>query len=124
MSRTYQRPGLTVTHTAAGAISSGDIVVMEDTIGIALGDAATGETVEVSIEGVHEVTKVAGTAWSQGAKIDYDASAASGAGAFDVGITDADGDVVACGIAALPAESADTVGYVKLAPGAGTAGVT
>lgn len=120
MARTFQRPGLTLTHTAAGAISAGDVVVMGDIIGIALGDAATGETVEVSVEGVHLVPKVAGTAWGQGAKVDYDASAASGAGSFDIGVTAASGDVEDCGVAALAAGSADTTGYLKLTPGTGT----
>lgn len=116
MARTFQSPGLVLQHTAAGTISAGDPIQMGDILGIALSDAVADEVISVSVEGVHEVVKVAGTAWAQGDKIDYDASAS----AFNIGITAATGDVEDCGVAALAAASAATVGYVKLTPGAGT----
>lgn len=116
MARTYQAPGLVLQHTAAATISAGDPIKMGDTLGIALSDAVSGDVISVSVEGVHEVVKVAGTAWTQGAKVDYDASASG----FNIGITPAAGDVSDAGVAALAAASAATVGYLKLTPGAGT----
>lgn len=119
MSRTYRQPGLILDHSnrSGNAIAAGDIVVMGDTVGIANVDIADGESGAVSIEGVHEVPKVAGTAWTQGDKLDWDASA----GAFAKGATPDAGDVIGCGVAALDAGAADTVGWVKLTPGTGTA---
>ncbi|HSH45105.1 MAG TPA: DUF2190 family protein, partial [Longimicrobiales bacterium] len=91
-------------------------VVMGDVVGIALTDIAGGETGAVAIEGVFEVAKAAGTAWDQGAKLDWDASAS----AFDIGVTPATGDVEDCGVAAEAAASAATTGYIRLTPGTGT----
>lgn len=116
MSRTFVQPGKVVSHTAASAISSGDIVVMGDIIGVALADIASGEVGSVSIQGVHKVAKVAGTAWGQGAKLDWDASAE----AFDIAVTPASGDVEDAGVAASAAGSADTTGEILLTPGVGT----
>ncbi|MCK9494149.1 MAG: DUF2190 family protein [Dehalococcoidia bacterium] len=127
MARTYQQPGLILTYTNAGgtAINAGDVVVAEDIVGIAtVNIAANGGVGTISIEGVHEVRKINGAAWSIGEKLDWDASAASSAGAFGVGVAQADGDVIGCAIAARAAGSSDEIGYVKLVPGAGDAGVT
>lgn len=117
MSRTFHQNGAILDHTNSGsAISAGDVVVIGDCVGIALVDIASGASGAVAIEGVHAVTKVAGTAWAQGDKIDYDASASG----FDIGVTAASGDVEDCGVAALAAASGDTTAYLKLTPGTGT----
>lgn len=120
MSRTFKQMGNVVTHTnASGAdIASGDVVVMGDTVGIALADIPDTEQGSVAIAGVHEVTKVAGTAWVQGDSLDWD-SAAPG---FEKDkTTPVAGDVENCAVAAADATSAATVGEVKLTPGTGTA---
>lgn len=116
MARTYRQPGLKLTHVAAGNISAGDVVVIGDTVGIAEVDIATGGAGVISIEGVHAVPKAAGTAWSQGDRLDWDASA----GAFTKGATWASGDVLGCAIAAADAGATDTTGEVKLTPGTGS----
>ncbi len=118
MARTYKQPGLTLTYEngTGSDISAGDVVVTGDMLGFAEVDIADGESGSVSFEGVHEVTKVAGTAWTQGDKIDYDASASG----FNIGITAASGDVEDCGVAAFDAASGDTTAYIKLTPGVGT----
>lgn len=105
------------TNGTGAAVSSGDIVVMGDTVGIALVDIADGDTGSVQIEGVFTVAKVAGTAINQGDSVDYDASE----GAVSKGITTAAGDVTTFGVAAAAAASADTTMQVKLTPGTGTA---
>src|SRR5690554_6265851 len=114
MGRTYQQQGAVLDYTngTGSDISADDVVAVGDCIGIALVDIADGETGAVAIDGMFQVTKVAGTAWTQGAKLDWDASAE----AFDVDITAAAGDVEDCGIAALAAATADTVGYIRLTP--------
>lgn len=97
-------------------IAAGDVVVMGDTVGIALADIADGESGSVLVEGVvANQPKTTGTAWSQGAVLDWDASA----GEFTDGATPATGDVIGCGIAAADAASGDATGSVKLTPGTG-----
>lgn len=117
MGKTFRQPGAVLNHTAGADIDAGDVVVLGDTVGIALVDIANGEDGAVSIEGVHEVPKVAGTAWDQGDSLDWDASE----DAFGKGITPASGDVIGAAIAAADAGSAATTGEAKLTPGAGAA---
>lgn len=118
MSNTFVQPGKVLTHSnsSGSGISAGDVVVIGDTVAIALVDIANGDEGSVSVAGVHSVTKAAGTAWNQGDKIDWDASTS----AFDKGITAASGDVEDCGIAAADAGSADTTAQVLLTPGTGS----
>lgn len=120
MSRTYVQPGKVLNHTAGADIEAGDVVVIGDIVGVAQVDIANGGTGAVAIEGVHRLRKVAGAAWGQGDKLHWDASAASGAGAFAASITPATGDVSNCAIAAASAGSDDTVGEVRLTPGTGS----
>ena len=115
MSRTYVQPGEKLTHTAASAISAGDVVEMGDIVGIADVDIANGETGTVTVCGVHTVAKTTGTAWNQGDKLDWDTSA----GEFHKGLTPATGDITSCGIAAAAAGSADATGQILLTPGTG-----
>src|SRR5690625_4079332 len=100
MARNYQQHGAVLTYTNAGDdIAAGDVVAMADTAGVALVDIPTGESGSVAVEGVFRAPKATGTAWPQGARLDWDASA----GAFGVGVTPAAGDVLGCAIAAEPA---------------------
>ena len=115
MATTYYQNGDVLDIVAAAAISSGDVVVSGDVIGIAVNDIANGDTGGIAVEGVFQVTKVAGEAWVVGDKIGYDVSAT----AFDKTFTGATGDVTNCGVAAKAAGSADTVAYLKLTPGSG-----
>ena len=116
MAKTYVQPGNTLTHTAAAAISSGDIVPMNDIVGVALGDIANGSDGEVMVTGVFTVTKVAGTAFAQGDKLNWDDSN----GYFTKSTTAAAGDVTSAGVAAAAALSAATVCNILLTPGTGT----
>lgn len=118
MSRTFVQPGKIVTHSNSSGsdISAGDVVVMGDTVGLALVDIPDGEEGSVSIQGVHKVPKTSGTAWNQGDKIDWDASA----GEFHKGVTPATGDVTNAGVAAADAASGDTEAELLLTPGTGS----
>ena len=114
--KTFYAEGNTLDIVAGSAISSGDVVVTGDIIGIAKADIASGDTGSILVEGVVKVTKISGEAWVVGDKIGYDASASG----FDKTFTSAAGDVTDCGVCAVAAASGDTVGYLKLTPGAGT----
>lgn len=115
MATSFHAVGDTLDIVAGSAISSGDVVVTGDIVGIALTDIASGDTGAIAVEGVYKVTKVAGEAWAVGDKIGYDVSATG----FDLTFTGATGDVTNCGVAAVAAGSADVVGYLKLTPGTG-----
>lgn len=110
MTTKYRQNGAVLEHTAGSDINSDDIVVTGDTVGVALTDIASGEKGSVMIEGSFEVGKVSGTAWTQGDKLDWDASES----AFGKGITTATGDVTGCAIAAYDADSGDTTAEVIL----------
>lgn len=122
MTTLYVAEGGIIQYSNTGAaISSGDVVVTGDIVGIALTDiAATTGVGSVATEGVFTVAKTAGTAWTQGAALDWDASAS----AFHDGVTPAAGDVVGCGVAYAAAASGATTGQIKLLGGARASAVT
>lgn len=117
MARTFRQPGNTLTWTndTGGDVASGDVVVLEDVVGIAQVDIADTEDGSVAIAGTHEVAKTTGTAWAQGELLDWDASA----GEFVPGATPAAGDVIGCGIAAEDVAAGGAVGEIRLTPGTG-----
>jgi len=116
MATSYLNDGAVIDYVAGSAITSGDVVAMNDTVGIAMDDIASGSTGPVRIEGVFSVTKTAGVAWVVGDSIDWDASTSS----FHKGITPAAGDIALCCVCVEAADSSATTGKVKLTPGTGT----
>lgn len=108
MATTYVRDGKTLTYTnsSSTAIASGDVVLMGNTVGVAIADIpATSGTGAVQIEGVFTLAAAAG-AWVQGDNLYWDASASK----FT---KTASGNTLA-GIAADTKASAATTGNVKL----------
>ena len=107
MATTYVRDGKTLTYSNTGAaISSGDVVLMSNTVGVAIADiAATTGTGAVQIEGVWTLAAAAG-AWVQGDNLYWDNTAKK----FT---KTASGNTLA-GIAADTKASAATTGNVKL----------
>lgn len=93
----YIQDGKTIDYTNGGtAISSGDVVVVGQIIGVAVGDIANGETGVLAIEGVFDLPKVDAAVIAQGESVIWDASA----GAFDDNAaTPATGDVSGCCVA-------------------------
>ena len=87
-------------------ISSGDVVLITNRIGVAAADIDADETGEVEVEGVHTLTKTAGQAWTLGQQLYWDATNSA--------ITSTAGANQAAGIAAAIATSAATTGPVKL----------
>lgn len=87
--------------TAGSNISSGAVVKVGGTLGVALTDIANGEQGAIQIEGVFTVPKVSGAVIAQGESLTWDVSA----GAFDDNAaTPATGDVT--GAAAVAFEAA------------------
>lgn len=114
MATNYVGEGKVLNYTAGGTVSAGDVIVTGSTVGILLKGGVSGNVLPLAVEGVFTVAKTAGTAWVQGDKIDWDASAS----AFHKGVTPAAGDVVGAGVAAIAAASAATTAQIKLLGGA------
>lgn len=88
--KNHVQSGGVITITAAADITSGQVVVVGRTLGVACHDAATGEQCEVAITGVYTVPKVSGAVIAAGEPLVWDVSAS----AFDdAAATPATGDV-------------------------------
>lgn len=102
---------------AAAAVASGQVAVVGSLIGVAATPAGVGQPYELNLDGVYEVPKAAGSAWTQGQSLMWDASA----GAFAPVATAASGDVTGAGTSAwAAAASGDTMGLVRFAGNPGT----
>lgn len=73
--KNYIQPGTNLTFPAPAAVASGGVVIAGDLKGIAAGDAAIGEDVDVVTAGVFELPKVAANAFTLGAVVYWDAVA-------------------------------------------------
>ncbi len=67
--RNWIQPGETLTIPAPETVLSGEPVIAGDIKGVACGDAAAGELVDVKTSGVFELSKVAANAFALGAKV-------------------------------------------------------
>lgn len=117
MSTNYVQDGAVIDHTAGSTITSGDVVVIGNIIGVALEDIVSGEVGPVQIEGVFDLPKVDAAVIAAGEALVYDVSASK----FDDGsATPATGDVSNCCVAmeALGATTSENI-KVKLNAGSG-----
>lgn len=71
--KNYIQRGENLTIPAPAAISSGDVVIVGEIIGVAAAGAAIGESVDVVTEGVFELSKAA-EAFAVGAAIYWDSA--------------------------------------------------
>lgn len=120
MATNYVGEGKVLDYVAGATIAVNEVLIVGDTVGIALKAAVSGDVIPMAIEGIFTVAKTAGTAWVQGDAIDWDESATE----FHKGVTPATGDVVSAGIASAAAASAATTGTLKLLGGALGSAVT
>lgn len=113
----FVQVGNVVNYTAGADISAGDLVVMANTLGVALTDIANGDVGAVAIEGVFEgVPKVSGAVFAVGEKLILDVSATPDA-FDDSSATPATGDITGAAIAMVAGESGQTTCTIKLTPG-------
>lgn len=118
LSTNYVQEGDVIQYTAGANITAGSLVVMGNTLGVALKDIANGATGSVAIEGVFTLPKVAGAVIAQGESLTWDVSA----GNFDDNLAvPAAGDITgaACFAFAASGNGATTV-KVKLTGAPGT----
>lgn len=110
----YIQQGSTILWTNGGsAVSSGDVVIVGDLVGIAATDIAGSASGTVYIEGVFEVACNSADVITQGMKLVWDASASE----FVDANTPATGDNTG-GVVAIEADRGSVVS-VKLLPGSG-----
>lgn len=74
MATNYIEMGGVWDHTPASAVASGSVVVMNDTVGVAVTDIAAGATGAVQVDGVFSLPKD-NSAIGQGKKVYWDGSA-------------------------------------------------
>jgi predicted RecA/RadA family phage recombinase len=67
--RNFVQPGRTLTLPAPAAVKSGDGVLIGSIFGVANGDAASGEAVDLDVEGVFTLPKVSALAIAPGDKL-------------------------------------------------------
>jgi predicted RecA/RadA family phage recombinase len=74
--KNFVQPGNTLDLIAPAALTSGQPVLIGSIFGVAVTDAASGDTVAVDIEGVFELAKVTTDAIAAGDKLYWDSAAA------------------------------------------------
>ncbi|MEM9388661.1 MAG: DUF2190 family protein [Pseudomonadota bacterium] len=117
--KNYDNAGETVTASLAGGAVSGNFYIINDCLAVATEDAEANELITFRIVGRFiSAPKVAGVAWGQLERLDWDASANS---LTRLGGTTAAGDVEFVALAAEAAASSATEGVVILTPGTGVA---
>ena len=104
--KTFVMEGRTITLIAPYAVTSGNGMLVGSIFGVASADAALNADVEAVLEGVFLLTKLTGTAWTQGALIYWD-NAAKNCTVVATGNK-------LIGVATAAAASGDAVGNVRL----------
>lgn len=74
--KNFVQEGKTITVTAPANVASGQLVVAGSIVGVAAFDAASGAEVEVTMEGVFELPKVATDVIAQGDRLYWDSGQA------------------------------------------------
>ena len=77
MAKTMVSDGCTATVTAPAAVSSGDGVLVGSLFGVAHDDAANGADVVINLTGEYTLPKTSAQAWTVGARIYWDGTAAT-----------------------------------------------
>jgi len=106
-----------LTNNSGGAVVSGQVVKMQNVLGIALVDIATSAVGAVAMSGVFTVPKVSAAVFVVGEKLLWDVSAAK---FDDSAATPATGDVMGAAVAWIAGANAETTCVVKLTPGNST----
>jgi predicted RecA/RadA family phage recombinase len=106
MSTNFVQPGRTITIPSPADALAGEVVVAGSLIGVAANTAASGATLDLELEGVWALPKVAADAVALGAPVYYDAATKL------VTLDDDDGANVQVGVAV--AAAAASTGSVKV----------
>ena len=106
--KNYIQPGGTITLAAPYDVTSGSCLKLGSIVGVAAGDALSGEEIEAVLTGIFELTKAASQAWTVGAKIYWDDTA-------KVTTTTATSNtLIGVAVEAVAGGAGDTLGKVRL----------
>lgn len=106
MARNFVQPGDTLTFTAPYAVASGGGFLSGVQFAVALADAAIGAPVEAKVNGVWDLTKNTGEAWTAWAKVYWDNT--------NKRLTTTSSGNTYVGVTTQAQASSDAVGRVKL----------
>jgi predicted RecA/RadA family phage recombinase len=104
--KNYLESGDRAVVPAPATVVSGQFIIVGALFGVCQGDAASGDLVVIMREGVFELPKATGTAWTAGDVVYWDASAAK--------FTKTKAANLPLGVAHADALSADTTGNVSI----------
>ncbi|MTH57646.1 DUF2190 family protein [Paracoccus litorisediminis] len=104
--KNFIQPGQQISVPAPAAVVSGQGVLVGSLFGVAVHDAASVASVEISLRGAYRMTKAAGSAWTVGARLYWDDTAKA------VTATASTNKLI--GVAIEAADSAATSGAVLL----------
>lgn len=115
--KNFVHPGKNLTAPApSGGVVSGDPILIGAIFGVAAFTAAEDAEVEVSTEGVFNLPKATGAAWSFGDPLYWDAGAKK--------LTKTAGNNLCVGTAAKAADTGDAFGNVRIGAPASAGGLT
>jgi predicted RecA/RadA family phage recombinase len=106
--RNYVSPGHALDLTAPADVTSGTPVKIGGLIVFPAGDALSGETFVGYIDGVYDVDKATGSAWTEGLTLYWDDTAKK--------FTTVSTSNTKCAVAAAAAASGDTTGRIRMVP--------
>jgi predicted RecA/RadA family phage recombinase len=106
MAQNFVQEGDQIPYTLVAEAVSGDTILIGKRVGIALKSGAIGDVIQLAVEGVFEVAKTTGQAWTVGALVYFDNTTKK--------YTTTVGSNELAGFITLPAISGDTIGYVKI----------
>lgn len=115
MARNYVQPGTVLEITAAANLNSGTPVAVGAVVGVALGAIANGARGQAQVEGVFDLPKATGVAFTAGQRLNFRPSAGNFTTATAVA-----GDLLGAGVAVNAAAAGDTTCRVRLSPGVAT----
>lgn len=106
--KNYVQPGNSITLAAPYAVTSGDGLLAGSIFGVASADAASGETVEVTLVGVFDLKKVASQTWTAGDKVYWDNTNK------EATKTATSNTLIGVAVVAVAGGASDTLGQVRL----------
>lgn len=104
--KNYVAKGNVIDYIAPGAVTTGIPVIMTDMVGVPTISGVLNDVIPVEMEGIFELPKLTGEAWTVGQKIYWDGAA--------VKCTTTAGALKQIGNASAPFLSGDTLGKVRL----------
>lgn len=104
--KNFVQVGHQVPVIALASVSAGQGVLIGSLFGVAVHDAASGDPLELSLEGVYRMAKATGAAWTVGARLYWDDTAKN--------VTTTASTNKLIGVALEAADSAATSGVLRL----------